>query len=273
MAIAYDFDGTLAAGNMQEHQFLRDIRIKPREFWEEVRNLTREQQADDVLVYMNLMLRKAAEARVPVRKEDFRKQGETIGLFEGVEEWFERITEHGRSKRVCIEHYLVSSGNAEIVAGTPIASKFAQIYASKFMFDENGVATWPALAVNYTTKTQYLFRINKGAHDLSDNSKINEFREKRDRPVPFENMVFIGDGPTDVPCFRLVKDQGGLSIAVFKPKAPNAKGKADKFKTEGRVHYVVPAIYTEDSKLDRVIKASIDSIASRGTLHGLLEKD
>ena len=273
MAIVYDFDGTLARGNMQEHQFLRDIRINPKGFWKEVKNLAKKHQADDVLVYMKLMLRKAAAAGVSARKEDFKKQGEAIKLFEGVEKWFDRITEYGRNKGACIKHFLVSSGNAEIVAGTSIASKFAHVYASKFMFNENGVADWPALAVNYTTKTQYLFRINKDAHDLSDNSKVNEFVEKQNRPVPFENMVFIGDGSTDVPCFRLVKDQGGLSIAVFEPDTPDAKGKANKFKTEGRVHYVVPAIYTEDSKLDRVIKASIDSIASRGTLHGLLEKE
>ena len=272
MAIAYDFDGTLAPGSMQEHQFLPDIGMKAEEFWKEVKSLAKEHQADEVLVYMNLMLRKATATSVPVRKEDFKKQGETIELFEGVETWFDRITEYGRKKGVRIEHYLVSSGNAEIVAGTPIVSKFAQVYASKFMFNENGVADWPALAVNYTTKTQYLFRINKGAHDLSDNSKINEFVEKRKRPVPFENMVFIGDGSTDVPCFRLVKDQGGLSIAVFKPKTKNAKEKANKYKIDGRVHCVVPAKYTEDSELDRVVKASIDSIVSRGTLRSLLEK-
>ncbi len=273
MAIAYDFDGTLAPGSMQEHQFLPGIGIKAKEFWKEVKSLTKEHQADEVLVYMNLMLRKAAAARVPVRKKDFKKQGEAIELFEGVEKWFDRITECGRKKGVHIEHYLVSSGNAEIVEGMPIASKFARIYASKFMFDENGVADWPALAVNYTTKTQYLFRINKGAHDLSDNSKINEFVEKRDRPVPFENMVFIGDGSTDVPCFRLVKDQGGLSIAVFKSKTKSAREKATKYKRDGRVHCIVPAIYTEDSQLDRVVKASIDSIASRNTLHSLLGKN
>ena len=273
MAIAYDFDGTLAPGSMQEHQFLPDIGIKAKEFWKEVKNLTKEHQADEVSVYMNLMLHKAAAARVPVRKKDFKKQGGAIKLFKGVEEWFERITEYGRNKGVRIEHYLVSSGNAEIIAGTPIASKFAQVYASKFMFDENGVADWPALAVNYTTKTQYLFRINKGAHDLSDNSKVNEFVEKRDRPVPFENMVFIGDGSTDVPCFRLVKDQGGLSIAVFKPHTRGAQKVADKYKKDGRVHCVVPAIYTGGGKLDRVVKASIDSIASGGALLGLLEKE
>ena len=273
MAIAYDFDGTLAPGNMQERQFLPDIGVTPSKFWAEVTALTKERQADNVLVYMEQMLRKADAASVPVKREDFEKQGESIRLFEGVEGWFDRITEYGRGKGVHIEHYLVSSGNAEIVSGTPIFSKFAQVYASKFIFNQNGVAVWPALAVNFTTKTQYLFRINKGAHDLSDTSQVNEFVEKRDRPVPFENMIFIGDGPTDVPCFRLVKDQGGLSIIVFKPKTGKAREKAEKFKTEGRVHYVAPAIYTEGGKLDRVVKANIDFVASRGTLHDLLEKD
>ena len=273
MAIAYDFDGTLAPGNMQERQFLPDIGVKPSEFWAEVTALTKERQADNVLVYMEQMLRKADAASVPVKREDFEKQGESIRLFEGVEGWFDRITEYGRGKGVHIEHYLVSSGNAEIVSGTPIFSKFAQVYASKFIFNQNGVAVWPALAVNFTTKTQYLFRINKGAHDLSDTSQVNEFVEKRDRPVPFENMIFIGDGPTDVPCFRLVKDQGGLSIIVFKPKTGKAREKAEKFKTEGRVHCVAPAIYTEGGQLDRVVKANIDFVASRGTLHDLLEKD
>lgn len=269
MGIAYDFDGTLADGNMQEHQFLPDIGMKPKAFWEEVKRLTKEHQADEVLVYMNLMLKKATAASVPVRRDDFKARGRAITLFDGVEGWFDRITEYGRSKGVRIDHVLVSSGNAEIFAGTPIASKFSQVYASKFMFDENGVAAWPALAVNYTTKTQYLFRINKGAHDLSDNAKVNQYVEKKDRPVPFENMVFIGDGSTDIPCFRLVKEQGGLSVAVFKPHTKGAKGRADKYIADGRVHCALPANYTEDGELDRVIKAAIDSIAARAALSSL----
>ena len=272
MAIAYDFDGTLADGNMQEHQFLPDIGMKPRDFWAEVKRLTKEHQADEVLVYMNLMLRKAAAAGVPVRREDFKARGRAIQLFDGVEEWFDRITGYGRAQGVRIQHYLVSSGNAEIFAGTPIASKFAQVYASKFMFDQNGVAAWPALAVNYTTKTQYLFRINKGAFDLSDNSKVNQFVEKRDRPVPFENMVFIGDGSTDIPCFRLVKEQGGLSVAVFKPHTKGARRKADNYIKDGRVHCAVPAIYTDGSELDRIIKANINAVAARAALSGLFSE-
>lgn len=272
MAIAYDFDGTLANDNMQEHQFLPDIGMTPTKFWAEVKRLTKMHQADEVLVYMNLMLRKAAEANVPVRREDFKARGQTIKLFKGVEEWFDRIIQFGKDKGVRVQHYLVSSGNAEIFAGTPIASKFVQVYASKFMFNENGVATWPALAVNYTTKTQYLFRINKGAFDLSDNSKVNQFVEKRDRPVPFENMIFIGDGSTDIPCFRLVKEQGGLSVAVFKPNTKGAREEANNYLKEGRVHCIAPANYTDGSKLDRIVKANISAIAARSVLSSCFSK-
>lgn len=263
MAIAYDFDGTLADGNMQEHQFLPDIGMKPKEFWNEVKAITREHQADEVLVYMNLMLRKADAARVPVRREDFKTRGRSIKLFDGVVDWFGRINTFARTHGVKVEHVLISSGNAEIFAGTAIAPKFAQVYASKFMFDQNGVAVWPALAVNYTTKTQYLFRINKGAHDLSDNAAVNRFVAKSDRPVPFENMVFIGDGSTDIPSFRLVKEQGGLSIAVYKPNTKGAQGKADAYSKDGRVHCVAPAIYNDGADLDRIVKAQIKAVAAR----------
>ena len=263
MAVAYDFDGTLADGNMQEHQFLPDIDMKPDQFWAEVKSLTKEHQADEVLVYMNLMLRKASAAGVPVRRFDFKARGRKIKLFKGVTDWFDRITEFGKSNGVRIEHFLISSGNSEIFAGTAIASKFKHVYASKFIFNENDVADWPALAVNYTTKTQYLFRINKGAHDLSDNTAVNEFIPKKERPVPFENIVFIGDGSTDIPCFRLVKEQGGLSIAVYKPKAKGAQSKANEYMEDGRVHCVAPADYSEGKQLDRLVKAQVKSVSAR----------
>ena len=273
MAIAYDFDGTLADGNMQEHQFLPDINMKPAAFWAEVKDLTKEHQADEVLVYMNLMLRKAGAVGVPVRLEDFKARGRAIKLFVGVEEWFDRITTFGKALGVRVEHYLVSSGNAEIFAGTSIASKFKQVFASKFMFNQNGVADWPALAVNYTTKTQYLFRINKGAFDLSDKSKVNQFVEKQNRPVPFENMVFIGDGSTDIPCFRLVKEQGGLSIAVFKAHSKGARENAQRYVRDGRVQCIAPAIYTEGGELDRIIKANIAAVSARSALTNLFSED
>ena len=262
IAIVYDFDGTLAPGNMQEHAFIPDIGMKPSDFWDEVGQLMKENQADGVLMYMHLMLKKAASAGVPVRRDDFSERARDIKLFEGVTDWFGRINGYGKSRRVRVRHYIVSSGNSEIIEGTPIASNFERIYASKFLFDPNGVPIWPALAVNFTNKTQYLFRINKGAHDLSDDRQINEFVDKGKRPIPFENMVYIGDGSTDVPCFRLVKEQGGLSIAVFKPHTPGAQKSADAFRRDGRVQRVAPAIYTEGSELDTTVKTRIDLIAA-----------
>ena len=259
LAIIYDFDGTLAPGNMQERQFIPDIGMTPKDFWQEVDSLSKKNQADHILMYMHLMLEKA-RGKVSVRREDFRALSSGIEFFPGVEGWFGRINAYGRDKEVAVEHYLISSGNSEIVEGTTIADRFSKIYASKFLFDANDVAVWPALAINFTTKTQYLFRINKGAHDINDDSKINEFVAQEDRPIPFENMVYIGDGQTDVPCFRLVKDQGGLSIVVYDK---GKKGRAEKYRYEGRVDCVAPAVYTENSKLDGAVKSYIDLVAAR----------
>ncbi len=260
LAIIYDFDGTLAPGNMQERQFIPDIGMTPAQFWQEVDELSKESQADHILMYMYLMLEKARGSRVSVQRRSFRDLSNGIEFFPGVEGWFGRINAYGKDKGVSIDHYLISSGNSEIIEGTTIADRFSRVYASKFLFDANDVAIWPALAINFTTKTQYLFRINKGALDLNDDSKINEYVDQGDRPVPFDNMVYIGDGQTDVPCFRLVKDLGGLSIVVHE------KGKregAEKYREEGRVNCVTLADYTQDSKLDNVVKSYIDLTAAR----------
>jgi haloacid dehalogenase-like hydrolase len=263
LAIAYDFDGTLAPGNMQEHQFLPDTGVSPKEFWKEVGEVTRANQADKILVYMYLMLKAASAAGIPIRKQDFKNRGKAIKLFDGVEQWFDRINHYAAAKQIRIQHYLISSGNHEIFSGTKIASKFTKAYASKFLFNENGVAYWPGLAVNYTTKTQYLFRINKDAHDIADEIKVNKWVEKSERPIPFENMIFIGDGETDVPCFRLIKEQGGLSIAVYDPKKRGARKQAQDFLASGRVNSFVAANYEAESELDITVKSYIDYLHSR----------
>ena len=263
MALIYDFDGTLAPGNLQENSFIPDIGMKPQEFWREVNQQAKVEQADPILVYMDLMIRKAKAAKVPVRLEDFRKRGSQITFFSGVEDWFERINEHAKGINVKVEHYVVSSGNGEIIDGTPIAPQFKRIYASRFLFDENGAAYWPSLAINFTTKTQFLFRINKDAHDLSDDKKINEYVPEEERPIPFKNMIYVGDGETDVPCFRLVKQMGGFTIAVYKPKTKSTRNKAERLQNDGRVHTFVPADYLEGKYLDRVVKAQIEAVASR----------
>ena len=265
-AIIYDFDGTLAPGNMQEHHFLPQAGVSKEEFWAEVSKTSAEQDADNILVYMELMRRKAQERKMPFNRAAFAAHGAKLGFFDGVEDWFERISEFGRAHGVRVEHYLVTSGNDEIVRGTTIANRFEKIFGSKYLYDENDVAMWPALAINYTTKTQYLFRINKGVHTVSDNKGVNKFVEEHDRPVPFENMAFVGDGETDIPCFRLIKEKGGLSVAVYPPRKKGGRTLADGLLADGRVHSVAPADYTEGKKLDELIKAQIEMIAVREKL-------
>lgn len=266
MAIAYDFDGTLSPGNMQEYDFIPALGIKPVKFWEDAKKMAKEQNGDEILAYMQCMLEQARRAGISVRKKDFSDFGKQISLFPGVEEWFDRITSYAREQDVKVEHFLISSGLREMVQGTKIARKFKEIYASGYMYDPNQVAYWPALAVNYTTKTQYLFRINKGSFDVYDNTKINKYTPQADRYVPFSNMVFIGDGETDIPCMRLVKAQGGHSIAVFNPNKRRAKVKASQLHKDGRASLVAPADYTANSTVDKAVKAIIDIIAANARL-------
>lgn len=261
LAIAYDFDGTLAPGNMQEHNFIPEIGLKPKKFWEEVRDLSKQHEADNILVYMGLMLEKASAKHVRVRRIDFQEYGKELKLFKGVSEWFNRINVFGKTAGVRVEHYVISSGIREMVEGTTIAKNFKAIFASSFWYDHHGVAQWPALALNYTSKTQYLFRINKGSLHVYDHSKINEYVPRDKRPIPFENMIFIGDGETDIPCFRLVKDQGGHSVAVYKPNTRGAKKKSEKLIVDGRVSYVAPADYSDGRDLDRIVKAIVEKVA------------
>lgn len=268
MAIAYDFDGTLAPGNMQEYDFIPALNMVSKEFWASVNKLARQHEMDQILAYMHMMLEEARKAKVAVRKSDFRQFGANIELFPGVSGWFARIDSYAKNKGVRLDHFIISSGIREMVEGTPIYKKFKKVYASGFMFDHNGVACWPALAINYTTKTQYLFRINKGSLDVHDNSVINKFVPKDQRPVPFENMIFVGDGETDIPCMRLVKDQGGHSIAVYNGSRRGAKMHADQLVKEGRATLSAAADFQSGTTIDRCVKAIIDKVEAASRVRG-----
>lgn len=265
VAICYDFDGTLAAGNMQEYDYFPQLGIKPRDFWKEAKDRAQAQEGDEILAYMCLMLEKAKAdpaKGIRVTKNAFADYAKKVKLFRGVEEWFDRINSYGKAAGLAIEHYIISSGIREMIAGTTIAKQFKKIYASAYQYDQHGVAIWPILAMNYTNKTQFLFRVNKGRLDEWDNSGINAFTAKKDRPVPFERMIYIGDGSTDVPCMRLVKDQGGHSIAVYQPNSSLAKQTAERLLAEERVHLVAPADYREGKEIDKNTKLIIDKVAA-----------
>ena len=190
-------------------------------------------------------------------------------MFSGVDSWFDRLSAKADKRGLVVEHYIISSGVREMIEGTSIASKFKKIFASTFLYDENDVAIWPALAINYTTKTQYLFRINKGTLDVWDHTQINRFVEREERPVPFDRMVFVGDGETDIPCMRLVTEQGGYAIAVYPPHQRGAKAKVQVLIQEKRARFIAPADYSVGSQIDQISEAILDDIAARTAIQRL----
>jgi len=264
-ALVYDFDGTLAPGNIQEHSLLPDyLRTKRKDFWKLVDDEKKTADADEVLVYLRLLLTKAAEQSAPITREVLRWHGAKTPLFDGVVEWFDRIDRFARERGLALEHYVISSGNEEMIRGTTIFSKFRQVFASKYVYDEKGNAVWPAVAINYTSKTQYLFRINKGVDNYWDNEAVNRWRPLLERPVPFSRIIYLGDGDTDIPSMKMVRFQGGHSVAVFDPvrwEKRELQSKVYNLIAEDRAHFVVPADYRDNSQLDITIKGVLGRIA------------
>ncbi len=268
VALVYDFDGTLAPGNMQEFGFIQAVKKNKEEFWKKSNSIAKEKDANPILCYMASMIRDASYYDVETTKKSFTKFGKDVKLFNGVSEWFNIINEYGKNIGVDIRHYINSSGLKEMIEGTSIAKEFENIYASSFLYDKNGVAYWPAVAVDYTAKTQFLFKINKGIKEVSDNKKINEYVKEEDRPIPFERMIYFGDGETDIPCMKMVKEHGGHSIAVYDKK----KSTAMKLIRENRANFVCKADYSKDKDIYIVVTKILDKIKANYDFHKLLDK-
>lgn len=258
IALIYDFDGTLSAGNMQEYNFIPAVGKSNKEFWSEANSLAEEQDADQILTYMALMIRAAQAKGISLRREAFQESGRAVKLYPGVEEWFDRINRYGAERGIKILHYINSSGLKEIIEGTTIADRFQKIYACSFLYNVDGIAYWPAVAVNYTNKTQFIFKINKGVESVYDTKQVNKYMEEKQRPVPFSRMIYVGDGTTDIPCMRLVKNFGGHSVAVYNPKDKAKRSEMNTLIRDNRVNSVCPADYREGSEIDAVVKAVID---------------
>ncbi len=260
VALIYDFDGTLSPGNMQEFGFIQAIGKSPQEFWQESDNIAVGQDASNILSYMKLMFDEARNAGIKLCREDFKRFGAAVELFPGVTEWFGMINEYGKERGVKVEHYINSSGLAEMIEGTPVAKEFKRIFACTFIYDRNGEAEWPGVAVDYTAKTQFLFKINKGILSVRDNKKVNESREEDKKRVPFPHMIYFGDGETDVPCMKIVKMFGGNSIAVYNPEIKKKVNVAKKLLRQDRVNFITPADYTRESRTYELVCAIIDKI-------------
>lgn len=265
MALVYDFDHTLSPKDMQEFSFFRDIGIKePAIFWNEVKKIATENKMDPIITYMYLMLKKAKV----LNRQDLIDSGKNIALFDGVETWFERINEYALTKNIEIEHYIISSGLTEMILGTKIQKHFKNIYACNFLYDDNNKAVWPARVVNYTTKTQYLFRINKGILDECNDIDLNKSTPDTDKYIPYDRMIYLGDGFTDVPCMKVVSQFGGNTIAVYE----NEKQKhmlAIPLFDDKRATFIASANYCENSEIDIIVKEVINKIAVTVKLENL----
>ena len=268
-ALIYDFDGTLAEGNCAEHGLMDALGIKDvGEFWERANTRAKSDDGDGILAYMAELLDCQKQSNSDALDADkLREYGAKIPLFNGVEDWFYRINSLGETLGLQIDHYIISSGLDEMIRGTVIGSQFEQVFACKFHY-ENGETnpTYPSLAINYTTKTQYLFRINKGIHNSWDNEAVNMFIEMHERDMPFERMIYFGDGDTDIPSMKMVRMLGGFSLAVFDPDKWNDAGKKksiSKLISEERANYVVPADYREGGLLDVTVQGLLELFARR----------
>lgn len=270
MAICYDFDGTLSPQYMQNVSFLPKLGYNdPQIFWNEVKECAKKQNMDETLAYMNLMIDKAGEKNIALTPRFLMQCGKDIHFFPGVLSWFDRMNDYAKSKGIALEHYIITSGNEEIIRGTAIKKFFKYIFACKFAYkwiDSQLVAEKPAAAVNYTNKTQHLFRINKGILNYWQNEEVNKSIPEEEKYLDFKNMIYIGDGETDVPCMKTVIYQGGHSIAVYNPNSVNEVGKHSSYEiakdllNHRRVNFIAPTDYSENSKLDMIVKNIIDRI-------------
>ena len=263
VAICYDFDKTLSPDDMQDQGFIQSVGYEISEFWQESNGLAERNDMDQNLAYMFKMM-ETAEGRELFTKDALLKYGAQVHLFPGVENWFRRIRDYGETHGVIVEHYIISSGLKEMIEGTAIAGEFEKIYASSFFYNEKGVPKWPAQVVNYTNKTQFLFRIEKGVLDINDLG-VNDVFAPEDIRVPFRNMIYIGDSDTDIPCMKLVNTYGGHSIGVYNGDKLD-KSKVYKMMREGRIRYYAPADYSEGTQLDELVKAIIDRTATNERL-------
>lgn len=258
IALLYDFDKTLCTQDMQNYAFIPSLGMTPEEFWREANGFGRQEHMDGILAYMYTMLRKSREKGLSFSRGDLVEMGRSIVLFPGVRDWFARINAFGESLGVEVEHYILSSGLREIIEGSGISHEFRKIYASEFYYDETGAPVWPKLDVNFTAKTQFVYRINKGVLDVANDKDLNASMPDDSKRVPFTNMIYVGDGLSDVPCMKMMRTYGGQAIAVYQPESRNA---VEELLYRGRVDFIFPADYREDTELDRTVKNIIRKMA------------
>ncbi len=261
VAIMYDFDDTLAPGNMQEYAFIPALNMSSKDFWTQTRTFGKKHNMDANLAYMYMMIQLAQQKNLNITYNEFKKQGATIKYFPGVENWFKRINAYGKKMGLEIEHYIISCGNTELLEGASIYNEFKRVYGCSFTYDDEGYPFWVSQLVNYTSKTQFIYRIRKNElDDFYDTAKINRYISDRSTLFPYSNMIYVGDGDTDIPSMKHIKTKGGHSICVYNEEKPSKLNIASKLFRDGRVNFIAPTNYEENSKIDNIIKDIFEKI-------------
>ncbi|MCF0108445.1 MAG: haloacid dehalogenase-like hydrolase [Bacilli bacterium] len=255
VAIMYDFDKTLSTTDMQNYAFIPNLGLTPEEFWGATTNFTEKEGVERILSYMYMMIAAAKEKGIKLTREYLNECGKNIKFYPGVTTWFERINQYGLERNVIVEHYLVSSGTKEIVEGCSIYKHFTKTYGCEYFYNDAGEPIWPKLAINFTQKTQFFYRIAKGAVDVTDDAGVNAKTAKL--RVPYRNIIYMGDGMTDIPCMTLIKKSGGKSIALY-PKGTDSEG-VKKIYNDERVSFISEADYSAGGPIEKIIKLIIDS--------------
>ena len=258
VAFLYDFDKTLCTADMQNYAFIPSLGMTPAEFWPVANGFGSANRMDGILAYMYTMISESEKRNMPLTREKLVNMGKDIVLYPGVEDWFRRINAFGVEQGVQVEHYVISSGLKEIIEGCPISGEFKEIYASEYYYDESGKPVWPKMAVNFTAKTQFVYRINKGVLDVSDDKTLNDSMPDDSKRVPFTNMIYVGDGLSDVPCMKMMRAYGGQAIAVYQESNRIA---VEELMAKHRVDFIFPADYSEGTALDLTVKNIIRKMA------------
>ena len=270
LCIMYDFDKTLCTQDMQNFGTIPDLGLTPAEFWGKTGEFSDKYGVERILSYMYVMIEEATKRGIKFTKDYLKSTAKNIVYYKGVDTWFNRINQYGKEHGFIVEHYVISSGLYEIISGSSIFKEFKKVYACEYFYGSDDIAIWPKLVINYTQKTQFVFRISKGVTNISDDNSVNSKMSKDNRRVLYHNMIYIGDGITDIPCMQLVKDKGGVSIAVYKSKD---KENAKILSQDERVNFSCRADYSENSSLENIVKTIIDSKEARYKLEQIEKKE
>lgn len=270
IALVFDYDQTLSPRYMQDDVLFPEFGIHPASFWQKCNELVKDQQWDGELAYLKCLLDYLSMDQVSNKR--LEELGANLEFFPGVSEMFEEIprlclTPQHKAVGIKVEYYIISSGLKALLDGSPLRHLVKEIYGCEFGEDAQGKISFPKRTISHTTKTQFLFRINKGL--LSYEQDVNDHMPDDLRPIPFENMLYVGDGPTDVPCFTVMKRFNGHALAVYNPLDDSRRSfdKCFNLIQTSRVKHIAPADYQAGSHLRLILEKMVTSMANRILKH------